>query len=124
MIMNNDKDRPPNPPVWWKRGGKRYIKTRLLIACLIFAMVGWFLLAIMAFEDMLEDQLTQVEIFIESPGFTWGLRAFILLSIILLIRKNELFDRLVQNRTFKIAFYIFLGIGATGWIWGLLSLIP
>lgn len=107
----------------WRIGSKRYLKTRLIITGFIFALVGWFLLVVMLFEQFLEDELLQIEKFLKTQGFVWGLRAFVLLVLVILIRKNEWLGRLLQNRIFKVTFYSFCGIGAIGWIWGLLNLL-
>lgn len=107
----------------WKSRGKKYFKTRLVVAGFIFAIVGWFLLAVLLFGRFFEEELIQIERFVESPAFQWGLRAFILAIIIALIRKNEWLDRSMQNKRFRMTLYIFYGIGAVGWIWGIIDLL-
>jgi hypothetical protein len=84
----------------WKIWGKKYLKTRLVIAGCIFAIVGWFLLTVLLLERFFEfeEELTQIEEVIKSSAFQWSLRAFIVAIIVLLIRKNEWLDRLLQNK--------------------------
>ena len=107
----------------WKSRGTRYLKTRCMIAGFIFAVVGWFLLAVLLFGSFYEEELLRIEVFVKSLVFQWSLRAVIVVVIIVLFRKNEWLDRLMGNVKLKIALYVFCGIGGVGWVWGIIDLI-
>ena len=66
----------------WKSRFKKTFKARLVIAGLIFAVVGWFLLGVMLFGKIFEEELLEIEKVVKSTAFTWGLRILILGAII------------------------------------------
>ncbi|GAI15191.1 unnamed protein product, partial [marine sediment metagenome] len=45
----------------WKSRFKKTFKTRLVIAGLIFTVVGWFLLGVMLFGRFFEEELLEIE---------------------------------------------------------------
>jgi len=107
----------------WKNRFKKTFKARLVIAGLIFAVVGWLLLGVMFFGRFFEEELLEIEEFVQSTAFTWGLRILILGAIIILIRKNEWLTKAMQNKKIKVSFYIFYGVGFVGWLWGITDLL-
>jgi len=50
----------------WKNRFKKTFKARLVIAGLIFAAVGWFLLGVMFFGRFFEEELLEIEEFFEE----------------------------------------------------------
>ena len=107
----------------WKNRFKKTFKARLVIAGLIFAVVGWFLLGVMLFGRFFEEELLEIEEFVQSTAFTWGLRILILGAVIILIRKNEWLTKAMQNMKIKVSLYIFYGVGFIGWLWGITDLL-
>ena len=107
----------------WKSRFKKIFKARLVIAGLIFTVVGWFLLGVMLFGRFFEEELLEIEKFIQSTAFTWGLRILILGAVIILIRKNEWLTKALQNKKLKLSLYIFYGVGFIGWLWGIIDLL-
>ena len=107
----------------WKNRFKKTFKARLVIAGLIFAVVGWFLLGVMLFERFFEEGLLEIEEFVQSTAFTWGLRILILGAVIILIRKNKWLTKALQNKKIKVSLYIFYGVGFIGWLWGVIDLL-
>ena len=107
----------------WKNRFKKTFKARLVIAGLIFAVVGWFLLGVMLFERFFEEGLLEIEEFVQSTAFTWGLRILILGVVIILIRKNKWLTKALQNKKIKVSLYIFYGVGFIGWLWGVIDLL-
>ena len=94
-----------------------------MIAGLIFAVVGWFLLGVMLFGRFFEKELLEIEEFVQSTAFTWGLRILILGALIILIRKNEWLTKAMKNKKIKVSLYIFYGVGFIGWLWGITDLL-
>ncbi|MFC1951874.1 hypothetical protein ACFLYI_02385 [Chloroflexota bacterium] len=107
----------------WKSRFKKTFKARLVIAGLIFAVVGWFLLGVMLLGRFFEEELLEIEEFVQSTAFTWGLRTSILGAVIILIRKNERLTKVLQNKRIRLSLYIFYGVGFIGWLWGIIDLL-
>ena len=107
----------------WKSRFRRAFNARLVIAGLIFALTGWFLLGVMLFGRFFEEELLEIEEFIQSTAFTWSLRILMLGVVIILIRKNEWLTKAMQNKKIKVSFYIFYGVGFVGWLWWITDLL-
>ena len=107
----------------WKNRFKKTFKARLVIAGLIFAVVGWLLLGVMFIGRFFEEELLEIEEFVQSTAFTWGLRILILGAVIILIRKNKWLTKALQNKKIKVSLYIFYGVGFIGWLWGVIDLL-
>jgi len=77
----------------------------------------------MLFGRFFEEELLEIEEFVQSTTFTWGLRILILGAVIILIRKNEWLTDAFQNKRIKVSLYVFCGIGFIGWLWGIVDLL-
>lgn len=102
---------------------KKHFKTRLYIASFILALVGWFILFVYLFGQFFEKELLALEGTVQSPYFTWGLRIFIIASIIILIKGKKRIQKLFINKSVKWIIYLIYIIGALGWLAWFLSLI-
>jgi uncharacterized membrane protein len=105
-----------------KIGWKKYLLTKLKIASFIFALVGWFLLFIFVFGQYFEKQLLEIEKFVQSNTFVWGLRIFIVALVVFLLKSEKLIERLVQDNKVRLILYIIFIGGALGWIWWFITL--
>lgn len=105
-----------------KRDWKDYFKTRLYIASFILALVGWFILFVFLFGQFFENELLALEKTIEAPYFLWGLRIFIIVLVILLIKGKRRIQTFFINKSVKLTIYIVYIIGALGWLAWFLSL--
>ena len=70
-----------------------------------------------------KEELLEIEEFVQSTAFTWGLRILILGAVIILIRKNEWLTKAMKNKKIKVSLYIFYGVGFIGWLWGIIDLL-
>lgn len=101
---------------------KSHLKTRLYIASFILAMVGWFILFVYLFDQFFEKELLALEGAVQSPYFTWGLRIFIIASVIILIKGKKRIQTFSINKSIMWAIYMIYIIGALGWLTWFLSL--
>lgn len=99
-----------------KKNWKEYFKTRLYIASFILALVGWFILFVFLFGQFFENELLTLEKTIETPYFLWGLRIFIIVLVILLIKGKKRIQTFFINKSVKWTIYIVYIIGALGWL--------
>ncbi len=107
----------------WKSRFKKLFKTKLVVVGFIFAIVGWFLLGVLLFGRFFEEELLEIEKFVQSTAFAWGFRILILGAVIILIRKNEWLTKALQNQRIKVSLYIFYGIGFIGWLMEIINLL-
>jgi small-conductance mechanosensitive channel len=105
-----------------KRDWKEYFKTRLYIASFILALVGWFILFVFLFGQFFENELLTLEKTIETSYFLWGLRIFIIILVILLIKGKRRIKTFFINKSVKWTIYIVYIIGALGWLAWFISL--
>lgn len=99
-----------------------YLKNRLYIAAFILALVGWFILFVYLFGPFFEKELLALEVTIESPLFTWGLRIFIIALAIILIKGKERIQIFFAHRSIQWVIYLILSVGAVEWLAWFISL--
>lgn len=104
--------------------GKSYYLSRLKAAGLILALVGWFLLFAVLFENRFATQLLEIEKFVDSNSFKWGLRIFVLGLLIVLIKwQNKIDETFIRHKWLRVIKNVIILVGAIGWITGLGSLL-
>jgi|APSaa5957512622_1039677.scaffolds.fasta_scaffold70976_2 hypothetical protein len=96
---------------------KEYFITKLQIASFILSLVGWFLLFIFIFGRFFEQQLLALENIVESKVFIWGLRIFIILLVVSLLKAKKFVQKAKENKRIRIILKIILIGGAIGWLW-------
>ncbi len=99
------------------------LKTRLIVAGLIFAIIGWFLLGVVVYARLLGGDISGIEEFAGSSGFIWGLRIVIIITLITLLKQNTWLNKAWQNGRIKRYVYAFWIVGLLGWLTGFVDLI-
>ncbi len=102
---------------------KTYIFAKLKIASFILALVGCFLLFIFLFGKYFEKQLIQIEPFVQSDTFQWGVRLFVFALVILLIKGDKLISKLLRKQFVRFSIYLVFTGGGLGWMWYFVTLI-
>lgn len=124
MKSNNLKLSYATEPKENRTRGKSYHLYRLKAVGFIFALVGWFLLFAVLFENRFESQLLKIEKFVESNGFKYGFKIFVLGLLIVLIKwQNRIDETINKYKWLRIIKNVVFLIGAIGWLIGLGSLV-
>lgn len=104
--------------------GKSFYLSKLKAAGFIFALVGWFLLFAVLFESRFAAQFSEIERFVESNVFQWGLKIFILGLLVILIKWQKKIDETIgKYKWLRVMKNVIVFVGIIGWISGLGSLI-
>ncbi len=102
---------------------KTHLMSRLKIGGFLFALVGWLMLITVPFE-FLGFSFSGLETFFETPAFKWGLRVFLIIVLIVLIRGQKVVDDILEkHKLLKNVAKVILCGGAIGWVVGLVSLL-
>lgn len=102
---------------------KQKIKLRLKMAGFILSLVGWFMLIVVPLE-LAGVNFVGLESFVETSAFKWGLKIFIVIALIFLIKGQNVVDKLIEKHIWlKFALKIIFWGGAIGWVVGLGSLL-
>ena len=102
---------------------KKHLTSRLKIGGFIFALVGWLLLITVPLE-FVGFKFSGLENFFETPTFKWGLRIFVIIILIILIKGQKVVDDIIEkHRLLKNIVKVILWGGAIGWAVGLGSLL-
>ena len=99
------------------------LKTRLIVASLVFAIIGWCLLGVVIFARIFGGDLSGIEKFVGSPSFVWGLRIVIIIVLITLLRQNAWLDKAWHNEKVRQCVYTSWIAGLLGWLVGFIDLI-
>ena len=102
---------------------KHILLTKLKVAVFILSLAGWFLLFIFLFVRFFHEALIRLNTVLESNAFIWGLRIFVFSLVILMIKKKQAIEKLMENKKIRRSLYTIQGIGAVGWLWWFATLI-
>ncbi|MDD3654943.1 MAG: YhfC family glutamic-type intramembrane protease [Desulfotomaculaceae bacterium] len=103
---------------------KKFYLSKLKAAGFIFALVGWFLLFAVLFESRFETQFSEIEKFVDSNVFQWGLKIFVLSLLVVLVKWQKRIDETIQrHKWLRVMKNVIVSVGAIGWIIGLGSLV-
>jgi hypothetical protein len=85
--------------------------------------VGWFMLIIVPLE-FAGFNFVNLENFVETSTFKWGLRIFVIAFLIFLIKGQKIIDDVIEKyKWLKLVLKIIFWGGAIGWAVGLGSLL-
>lgn len=102
---------------------KKNLISRLKIGGFVLALAGWVML-ITAPLEMAGSDLSSLEKLVKTPAFSWGLKVFIIILLIFLIKGQKIIDDIIKKHNWlKIAFKIIFWGGTIGWVVGLGSLL-
>lgn len=102
---------------------KQKLKLRLKMAGFILSLVGWFLLVVVPLE-LAGVNFAGLESFVKTSVFKWGLKIFVIIAIIFLIKGQKIVEDVIQKHGWlKTALKIIFWGGAIGWLVGLGSLL-
>ncbi len=106
-----------------KESIKQKLKLRLKMAGFILSLVGWFLLVVVPLE-FAGINLSGLEGFVETSAFKWGLKIFVIIALIFLIKGQSIVEGIIEKHNWlKLTLKIIFWGGAIGWIVGLGSLL-
>ena len=90
----------------------------------VFALVGWFMLVTVFLERFLNQDLSTLENFVEASAFKWGIKIFVIILLIILIKGETVISKYVAKlKVLRITLKVVLIGGLVGWILGLGSLL-
>ncbi len=89
----------------------RFICTRISRMVILFVYI---------FGPFFEKELLALEGSIQFPLFTWGLRIFMAMVVIIILKERKIIHKLVNKKNIMVLVYLILIIGSLGWVtWGL-----
>jgi mannose/fructose/N-acetylgalactosamine-specific phosphotransferase system component IIC len=98
---------------------KKHLISKLKIGGFILALAGWVMLITVPLE-MAGRDLSGLESFVETPAFSWGLKIFIIILLVFLIKGQSIVDDFIEKyKWLDTALKIIFWGGVAGWIIGL-----
>lgn len=102
---------------------KKYLISKLKIGGFTLALAGWVMLITTPLE-MAGHDFSDLEKFVKTPIFSWGLKIFIIILLIFLIKGQKIVGDVIEKHNWlKLTFKIIFWGGAIGWVVGLGSLL-